>query len=153
MPSWSGAGNISPVSTTTIRPPYSTTIMFLPISPSPPSGRTRSVIAHAAGDARCAAFAFRSSHRGEQVVTLERLADHRPLLVRGLHERQPHRAHVLPNHVESRLHRDRVRRDEHRLVEVAEAILDLVAALGLVDDPSHLGAHEMRRHQDAAAAA
>src|SRR5436305_4878094 len=34
-------GNRSPVSTTTIRPSYSTTVMFLPISPTPPSGRTR----------------------------------------------------------------------------------------------------------------
>src|SRR5436853_494238 len=31
-----------PVSTTTMLPSYSTTVMFLPISPSPPSGRTRS---------------------------------------------------------------------------------------------------------------
>jgi hypothetical protein len=36
-------GNRTPQSITTIRPSYSITDMFLPISPSPPSGRTRSV--------------------------------------------------------------------------------------------------------------
>src|SRR6476661_8557776 len=43
MPSWSGVGNARPVSTTIIRPSYSRTVMFLPISPNPPRGRTRSV--------------------------------------------------------------------------------------------------------------
>ena len=43
MPTISGVGNRRPRSTTTIRPSYSTTVMFLPISPSPPSGRTRSL--------------------------------------------------------------------------------------------------------------
>ncbi len=43
MPSISAVGNISPVSTTTILPPYSITVMFLPISPKPPSGNTRSL--------------------------------------------------------------------------------------------------------------
>ena len=42
MPSISGVGNLRPVSTTTILPSYSTTVMFLPISPSPPSGMMRS---------------------------------------------------------------------------------------------------------------
>src|ERR1700761_3151610 len=43
IPSMSVVGKRSPVSTTTIRPSYSTTVMFLPISPRPPSGSTRSV--------------------------------------------------------------------------------------------------------------
>src|SRR6266581_4516000 len=42
MPTISGVGKRSPTSTTTIRPSYSTTVMFLPISPSPPRGSTRS---------------------------------------------------------------------------------------------------------------
>src|SRR5215207_10988893 len=107
MPSWSGAGNISPVSTTTIRPSYSTTIMLLPLSPSPPSGRTLSVlvIRQAAGRARCAAML--SSHCREEVVALERLADHRALLLRRLDQRQPQRAGVEPDHVHRRLHGDR----------------------------------------------
>ena len=47
MPSWSGTRNRRPVSTTTIRPPYSTTVMFLPIT-RPPSGRMRSMAAKGA---------------------------------------------------------------------------------------------------------
>ena len=43
MPSISAVGKRRPTSTTTMRPSYSTTVMFLPISPSPPSGRTRRV--------------------------------------------------------------------------------------------------------------
>ena len=43
MPIMSAVGKRRPQSTTTIRPSYSTTVMFLPISPTPPSGRTRSV--------------------------------------------------------------------------------------------------------------
>src|SRR5947209_2151339 len=43
IPSMSAVGKRRPVSTTTIRPSYSTTVMFLPISPRPPSGRTRSL--------------------------------------------------------------------------------------------------------------
>ncbi len=42
MPSISAVGNITPVSTITIRPSISTAVMFLPISPSPPRGRIRS---------------------------------------------------------------------------------------------------------------
>jgi hypothetical protein len=49
MPSWSGAGKRRPVSTTTMRPSYSITSMFLPISPRPPSGRTRRVALKTAG--------------------------------------------------------------------------------------------------------
>ena len=43
MPIISAVGKRRPQSTTTIRPSYSTTVMFLPISPTPPSGRTRSL--------------------------------------------------------------------------------------------------------------
>src|SRR5687767_13088920 len=42
MPSISSSGNMSPASTTTMSSPHSIAIMFLPISPTPPSGMTRS---------------------------------------------------------------------------------------------------------------
>ena len=42
MPNISSSGNISPQSITTISSPYSNTYMFLPISPTPPSGMMRS---------------------------------------------------------------------------------------------------------------
>ena len=44
-PNISSSGNISPQSMTTISSPYSKTYMFLPISPTPPSGMMRSVSA------------------------------------------------------------------------------------------------------------
>ena len=65
MPSISAVGNISPVSTITIRPSCSTTVMFLPISPSPPRGRIRSAGAQARPRSR------------QQAVRLERRADGR----------------------------------------------------------------------------
>ena len=40
-PIWSFLGKVMPQSMTTIRPSLSTTYMFLPISPAPPSGITR----------------------------------------------------------------------------------------------------------------
>ena len=42
MPNISSSGNIRPQSMTTISSPYSKTYMFLPISPTPPSGMMRS---------------------------------------------------------------------------------------------------------------
>ena len=42
MPNISSSGNISPQSMTTMSSPYSNTYMFLPISPTPPSGMMRS---------------------------------------------------------------------------------------------------------------
>src|ERR671917_465488 len=75
MPSWSGAGKRRPVSTTTIRPSYSRTVMFLPISPSPPSGRTRRVPLNYLDPL-------------EQSVGLERGVDLRPLLLGGVDQRQ-----------------------------------------------------------------
>src|SRR2546423_11114964 len=86
IPSWSGVGNISPVSTTTIAPPYSTTVMFLPISPRPPSGRTRRT-------------PLTSSNRAEEPVPLEHRADLGLLLLARLHERQAQPPHVGPDHV------------------------------------------------------
>src|SRR5256885_4091711 len=42
MPSIPSSGNMRPASTTTMSSPSSTASMFLPISPTPPSGITRS---------------------------------------------------------------------------------------------------------------
>src|SRR5712691_2059261 len=42
IPSMPSSGNISPASTTTMSSPTSIASMFLPISPTPPSGITRS---------------------------------------------------------------------------------------------------------------
>src|SRR5207244_8505033 len=100
IPSWSGVGNISPVSTTTIPPPYSTTIMFLPISPRPPSGRTRR-------------GSLMRSHRAQQAVALEHGVDLGLLLLARLDERQAQPADVVAEHVQRRLERDRARRDGH----------------------------------------
>src|SRR5438094_4089084 len=41
MPNISSSGNMRPQSTTTMSSPYSNTYMFLPISPTPPSGMMR----------------------------------------------------------------------------------------------------------------
>src|ERR687894_20418 len=99
MPSMSAVGKRRPVSTTTRRPSYSTTVMFLPISPRPPSGRTR----------RAPPFTSRSrSHRAQEAVALERNADLGQLLVGGQHERQPHPADPVAEQVERGLDRDRV---------------------------------------------
>ncbi len=78
MPSISAVGNISPVSTTTIRPWCSTTVMFFPISPSPPRGVIRT------GELKL------GRARSQQPARLERLADHGALIVVGLDHRQAH---------------------------------------------------------------
>src|SRR5438105_1346928 len=45
IPSISSSGNMRPASTTTMSSPDSSASMFLPISPTPPSGMTRSALA------------------------------------------------------------------------------------------------------------
>src|SRR3954469_17416982 len=87
IPSWSGVGNISPVSTTTIAPSYSTTVMFLPISPRPPSGSTRRV-------------PLMRSNRAQEPVALEHRADLRLLVLARLDERQPQPPDPVPQHVQ-----------------------------------------------------
>ena len=83
MPIISAVGKRRPQSTTTIRPSYSTTVMFFPISPTPPSGRTRSLPL------------TRRGLRVEQAVALEGAADDRELGLVGLDERQPEAADVV----------------------------------------------------------
>src|SRR3954451_3426863 len=99
--SGSGGENISPLSTTTIDPSYSTTVMFLPISPRPPSGRTRRL----------------TSDGAQQALPLEHRATRRLLVVARLDERQPQPAHVVAEHVQRRLERDRAGGQRHKRVD------------------------------------
>src|SRR3954454_11374105 len=144
MPTCSAVGKRRPVSTTTMAPSYSTTVMFLPISPSPPSGRTRSLL--------WAMFSLGSPGGGEQPVALEDRADLGPLVLVGLDERQPQTADLVAGHLQRGLHRDWVGGDAHRGVDVAQRGVDLGSALGLVDHPAHLVADQVAGAADAAAA-
>src|SRR3954465_5016875 len=101
MPTISAVGKRRPTSTTTIEPSYSTTVMFLPISPRPPSGRTRRV-------------PLMRSNRAPHPVALEHRADLRLLVLARLDERQTHPADLVPEHVQSRLERDRARSQVHQ---------------------------------------
>ena len=56
MPNISSSGNMRPQSMTTISSPYSKTYMFLPISPTPPSGMMRSGWSLGVVIASCAPF-------------------------------------------------------------------------------------------------
>src|SRR5437764_13478068 len=128
----SAVGKRRPVSTTTILPSYSTTIMFLPISPSPPSGRTRKVLTRPPKG--------RSSSCGgrlEKSVALEHPPNHRLLVLVELDVRQPGRADAESQHAQRGLHTARQRRDAEVAVDVGEALIDLAPALGLVHHPVH----------------
>src|SRR6185312_10567083 len=116
MPTCSAVGKRRPVSTTTMAPSYSTTVMFLPISPSPPSGRTRSLL--------LAMFSLRGPGRGEQPVGLEDPADLRALVLVGLDERQAQAADLVAGELQRGLDRDRVGGDAHRGVDVAQRRVD-----------------------------
>src|SRR5829696_3008543 len=140
MPSISAVGNISPVSTTTILPPYSITVMFLPISPSPPRGRTRS---------------FELFIR-LQPGALEGVPHGLALVVVGGDERQaqPFGGNQAA-HPQRSLDRDRV--DGEALVERPQAGVDLphplqVAALRRLPHLAHRLAGDVRGDQDAAGA-
>src|SRR5438552_8952079 len=112
-------GNISPVSTTTIRPSCSTVVMFLPISPSPPSGRTRS----GAVNRRCprlapGARALAGRAPGDQeAMPLQRRPDCDPLLLTGGNHRQPHVALDDAQHLERGLDGDRIAGHRGRLID------------------------------------
>src|SRR6266545_7256797 len=115
IPSMSAVGNISPVSTITIRPSTSTAVMFLPISPRPPSGRIRTFEAKLGG------------RRGQKALRLERLADRCSLLVVGLDDRQAGPRRADAEQLQGRLHRDRVGHAEH-LVERPKLLVDRLGA-------------------------
>src|SRR5919109_2619215 len=91
-----------------------------------------------------------SLNPGEEVVALQRLANDRLLLLGGLHEGQPQTAHLVAGEIQRRLDRDRVGGDGERLVQIAQAVLDLLPEVGLVDDPAHLAADEVGGDEDAA---
>src|SRR3977135_291441 len=74
MPTISWVGKRRPTSTTTMRPSYSTTVMFLPISPRPPSGRTRRTPLtrlSSGGRAREHAVALEHRAHGVQLLLVE----------------------------------------------------------------------------------
>src|SRR4051812_25710266 len=137
MPTISAVGKRRPTSTTTMRSSYSKTVMFLPISPSPPSGRTRSLESATLGPGGL-----------QQPVALEHDADGSLLVLVGLDERQPQRADTVAEHVQRGLDRDRVGGDAHRLPDVLQARVDLAALVGLVDHAAHLVADHVAGHED-----
>src|ERR1019366_2338838 len=154
IPSMSVVGNRSPVSTTTIRPSYSTTIMFLPISPRPPSGRTRSLLLTRPPlgvQPRHGRRPRESSGRLgglKQAVAFEHRAHHGGLLLVELDVRKPWRADLEADQVERGLRRAGQRRDGQVTVDVLEARVDLPAPLWLIDHPPHLLAEQVARDED-----
>src|ERR1700751_6413594 len=117
-------GNRRPVSTTTIRPSYSTTVMFFPISPSPPSGRTRSfVLLTPPSPPRNRPS---GGHRQEPVA-LEHRADDGELHVVELDVRQSRSADRNADHAERRLEAARRGRDREVVICVLKACVDLPA--------------------------
>src|SRR6476646_4243692 len=143
MPTISAVGKRSPTSTTTMLPSYSRTIMFLPISPSPPSGRTRSV--ELTGRLRVCGL--------QEAVVLECAADRGLLGLVGLDEREPQAADPVAQQVQRGLDGDRVRRDGHGVEDAAKRRVDRAALVGLVDHPAHLLADDVARDADSPDAA
>src|SRR3954466_9938351 len=148
MPTISAVGNRSPTSTTTMRSSYSRTIIFLPISPSPPSGRTRNVPATRWLISRGSWDQPSGTGGLEQPVTLERPADRGLLVLVGLDEREAQPADPVAEQVQRRLPRDRVRRDRHRLVDAPQRAVDAGALVRLIDHPAHLLAEDVAGHAD-----
>src|SRR4051794_36137335 len=125
IPTISAVGKRRPTSTTTMRPSYSMTVMFLPISPSPPRGRTRRGPLLTGGTLCVRGF--------EQPVAREDLAHGAGLGLVGLDEREAQASDAVTEQVERGLDRDGVRRDVHDVVDVAQRLVDVAALLGLVD--------------------
>src|SRR5438552_1689972 len=104
MPSISVVGNIRPQSTTTIRSRYSTIVMFFPISPSPPSGSTRSNC-RSPGRTRNLTPAPDLAVLGrgrDQAVPLEHRVDGGTLVVGRLYQGQARIAHIETEEIEGR---------------------------------------------------
>src|SRR4051812_33262282 len=159
MPIISAVGKRSPQSTTTIRPSYSTTVMFLPISPTPPSGRTRSLprlmwppLEGPVCGAGPPANAGRAHSRGgdpfQQPVAREHFVDRGALVLVALDQRQPQRAAVVTLHLQRGLDRRRAGGDEHRRVDLLQPRVELRARVRLVIDAAHLVAGHVAGHAD-----
>src|ERR1700727_2629660 len=135
IPSMSVVGNRRPVSTTTIRPSYSSTIMFLPISPRPPSGRTRSwpLIGYrrrwpAPPTAGLRLRAPRSRRGDQHAVALEHRADDRQFGVVQRHVGQARPSGLDADQLKRGLDRARRWSDRHIAVDVLQALIDLTPA-------------------------
>ena len=115
MPTISGVGKRSPASTTTIRPSYSTTVMFLAISPSPPRGSTRSVLTPSAW--RAAARRARRAGRGARASPGPRASSRSEASTSG--RRRP--ADLVAEQIQRGLRAGRAGGEEERLVDVAAA--------------------------------
>src|SRR5512145_3302767 len=107
MPGMSPDGKDRPTSMIKMRPSSSTQAMFRPTSPTPPRKTTRQ------------SFAL------EETGVLQCCADPGLLLCSRRNERQPRHPRGAPEHVQSGLHRDRVRRDEERVEQRRELLVDL----------------------------
>src|SRR3954449_4285006 len=144
MPIISAVGKRRPTSTTTIRSSYSTTVMFLPISPSPPRGRTRN------GPLNVDPGSSRDSH--EEPALLQHRADRRGLALVGLDVGQPRLADTVAEQVQRGLDRDRRRRDAERREDRQQALVDRRALAWLLGPPAHLRPGDVAGPQDAAPA-
>ncbi len=145
IPSMSSRGNSTPQSTTTILPRCSIAVMFLPISPSPPSGTIlrRCRLGHAT------ALQARSERRRSSARY--RLG----LGAGGRHERQAQAADLVPEQVHRHLDRDRAGGDEQRLEQRLQVLVDgrragLVAGAHEPRHLRHLRPHEVTGDTDAA---
>src|SRR5258707_332837 len=121
---------------TTMRPSYSSTVMFLPISPSPPRGSTRRTPLTS------------SSNLAQQALPLEHRANGRDLVLVAVHQRQAAAADVHAEQVQAGLDAHRQRRDRERAEDVLDLRVDGRAALGLVDHPAHFAADEVRAREN-----
>src|SRR4051795_2321524 len=153
-------GNISPVSTTTIRPSCSTAVMFLPISPSPPSGRTLSRAVKrrrprpAPGATSCDVPLCRAAG-DEEALALERGPHRGALVLAGRDHRQTHMTFHYAQHLQRGLDRNRIAGHGGRLVDRLKVGVPLLNAGPLAFDRglvhgAHLGSDQVRGDQDAA---
>src|SRR3954469_22366994 len=97
--------------------------MFLPTSPSPPSGITRNTSAIGVGV--WVGLGARGGTTDEKGEALEAGADPGDLLLGRRHERQPVTADLVAEQVQRRLDRDRVRRHLEQLVRRPELTVEL----------------------------
>src|SRR3954451_5778088 len=155
MPIISAVGKRSPTSTTRIRSSISTTVMFLPISPRPPSGSTRKEVTpclHPGGALTASPVLRTASCCAQHSVSLEGGPHERGALLVGLDQGQAHVAAAEAEQLAGFLDRDRVAPAGGR-VGVLQVRIDLGPVLRLVDQPAHLVAEHVRGYEDPALAA